>query len=221
MNGVEQGKYTPLSGNTTINLTAATEVTGDDVLLTGYELATGSTEEQLAIVATDTVNEAFGKIQKQNYDNEAVIAGALNDLDERITVIEISGSSGGDVEELSGAVKSKEYVIAAAFNDVNTRLLETKTKVKTTRPAGGFEPNVFYKLGTIQGSTTFTLAEPTDNTILNHYYWTFETASSVPTITWPSTIVKWYGGGVPVLTTNAHYEVSIIDGYAMLMEILL
>lgn len=88
LNGVEQGKYTPQSGNTVIDLTAVTN--GSDVLLTGYELATGTTEEELAILATDTVNEAFGKIQKQNYDNEAVIAGALNNLDERITLLETS-----------------------------------------------------------------------------------------------------------------------------------
>lgn len=122
LNGVEQGTYAPWSGDTVIDLTAVTN--GSDVLLTGYELATGTTEEELAIVATDTVNEAFGKIQKQNYDNEAVVAGALNDLDERITTLEVSGSSGGDVEELSGAVVSKELVIAAALNDLNTRIVE-------------------------------------------------------------------------------------------------
>ena len=123
VNGTEQGKYCP-SANTAINLEIIQEVTGDDVLLTGYELATGTTEEELAIVATDTVNEAFGKIQKQNYDNEAVVAGALNDLDERITLLEVSGSSGDDLEELSGAVMSKEIVIAAALNDLNSRIVE-------------------------------------------------------------------------------------------------
>ena len=123
VNGTEQGKYCP-SANTAINLEIIQEVTGDDVLLTGYELATGTTEEELAIVATDTVNEAFGKIQKQNYDNEAVVAGALNDLDERITLLEASGSSSDDLEELSGAVMSKEIVIAAALNDLNSRIVE-------------------------------------------------------------------------------------------------
>lgn len=122
LNGVEQGKYTPWSGNTVIDLTAVTN--GSNVLLTGYELATGTTEEELAIVATDTVNEAFGKIQKQNYDNEAVVAGALNDLDERITFLEVSGSSSDDLEELSGAVVSKEIVVAAALNDLNSRIVE-------------------------------------------------------------------------------------------------
>ena len=101
LNGVEQGKYAPQSGNTVIDLTAVTN--GSDVLLTGYELATGTTEEELAILATDTVNEAFGKIQKQNYDNEAVIAGALNNLDERITLLETSRTEVDPVYSSSAA----------------------------------------------------------------------------------------------------------------------
>ena len=101
LNGVEQGKYAPQSGNTVIDLTAVTN--GSDVLLTGYELATGTTEEELAILATDTVNEAFGKIQKQNYDNEAVIAGALNNLDERITLLEASRTEVDPVYSSSAA----------------------------------------------------------------------------------------------------------------------
>lgn len=101
LNGVEQGKYTPQSGNTVIDLTAVTN--GSDVLLTGYELATGTTEEELAILATDTVNEAFGKIQKQNYDNEAVIAGALNNLDERITLLEANRTEVDPVYSSSAA----------------------------------------------------------------------------------------------------------------------
>lgn len=107
VNGEEQGKYSP-SANTEIDLQIIQEVTGEDVLLTGYELASGSTEEELAIVATDTVNEAFGKLQKQNYDNEAVIAGALNDLDERIQALELSGSSEEEIIELSASVVSNE-----------------------------------------------------------------------------------------------------------------
>ena len=139
LNGVEQGQYSP-SANTTINLEAIQEITGADVLLTGYELATGSTEADLAVVATDTVNEAFGKLQKQNYDNEAVVAGALNDIDERIyalsgevvsaiTIIDsLSGFSEEisaltiDLEVLSGAVVAKDFVIAQALNSLNDRV---------------------------------------------------------------------------------------------------
>ena len=110
LNGVEQGKYCP-SASTTLNLEAIQEVTGADVLLTGYEISTGTTEEELAVVPTDNVNEAFGKVQKQLYDDEAVTAGALNDLDSRVL-------------ELSGVVYDDELVIAAAFNDLNRRVTE-------------------------------------------------------------------------------------------------
>lgn len=114
VNGTEQGKYSP-SANTTIDLQIIQEVTGDDVLLTGYELATGTTEEELVVLATDTVNEAFGKLQKQNYDNEAVIAGALNDIDERVAGIELSGVTEEDIEALSASVISYvESVVASA-----------------------------------------------------------------------------------------------------------
>lgn len=123
VNGEEQGKYSP-SANTTVDLEIIQEVTGADVLLTGYELATGTTEEELAIVATDNVNEAFGKIQKQIYDNEAVVAGALNDLDERVLALEEGGDVLALIETLSGDMLDNELVTAAALNDLNDRLRE-------------------------------------------------------------------------------------------------
>ena len=86
VNGEAQGTYSP-SADTTLNLQIVTEVTGDDVLLTGYELSSGVTEQELAIAATDTVNEAFGKIQKQNYDNEFAMSTAMNDLNVRVATI--------------------------------------------------------------------------------------------------------------------------------------
>ena len=123
LNGVEQGKYCP-SANTTIKLEAIQDVTGADVLLTGYELASGSTEEELAIVATDTVNEAFGKLQKQNYDNEAVIAGALNDLDGRVKALAADSGATQDIEVLSGLVaenKTDITVLSAYSKTINER----------------------------------------------------------------------------------------------------
>ena len=121
LNGVLQGRYSP-SANTTIKLEAIPEITGADVLLTGYQLATGTTEEELVIVATDTVNEAFGKIQKQNYDNEAVIAGSLNDLDERIIALENNSAVTQDINALSATVISDERVTASALNNLNDRI---------------------------------------------------------------------------------------------------
>jgi hypothetical protein len=269
LNGVLQGRYSP-SASTTINLTAATEVTGADVLLTGYELATGTTEEELAIVATDTVNEAFGKIQKQNYDNESVVAGALNDLDERTTsisgaVVDLSGavvSNRTDINTLSASLIDDELVIAASLNDLNSRTTAISGTVDTisgvvetiqanyvtaitsastnseyptakavydeVHPAiittGGtaatitIEPNVLYNFGALTGTKTFTLATPGDSSVVNHYYWTFDTSATAPTITWP-TGLTWYGGNEPTIAANSHYEVSVLNGIAVSMEI--
>lgn len=153
VNGTEQGKYCP-SANTTINLEIIQEVTGDDVLLTGYELATGTTEEELAIVATDTVNEAFGKIQKQNYDNEAVIAGSLNDLDERVMALEANSGTSQDLDTLSGAVVAKEFVIALALNDLRNKISELSGS--TSNNNGGvvssFSPAVFGRSADVSDS---------------------------------------------------------------------
>ena len=60
---------------------------------------------------------------------------------------------------------------------------EIHPAVVSSQPAGGFAPNILYDLGTITGTVTFTMASPSDATIINHYYWTFETSSTAPTIT--------------------------------------
>ena len=90
LNGTQQGIYSP-SASTTIDV----NVTGADVLLTGYEIACGTTEEELVITSADTTNSAFGKVQKQIYDNEMITAAALNDLNDAI------GGSFDDVEYVS------------------------------------------------------------------------------------------------------------------------
>lgn len=94
VNGTEQGKYCP-SADTAINLEVIQEVTGADVLLTGYEIASGRGED-LQVLDTDNVNEAFGKIQKQIIDNELVISSAFNDVNNRLN--EVSGNV-ADMEE--------------------------------------------------------------------------------------------------------------------------
>ena len=90
--------------------------------------------------------------------------------------------------------------------------------IGSSQPSGGMLPNVFYTLGELAGDTTFTLATATDNTIVNHYYWTFDTPSTAPTITWP-TGLTWVGGSAPTLAASKHYERSVINGVAAYMEV--
>lgn len=91
------------------------------------------------------------------------------------------------------------------------------TPVATSQPSGGMLPNVLYKLGTLSGSVTLSLAAATDNTIENEYHFTFDTGSTAPTITWPSNLT-WSGGSAPTINASKHYEVSIEDGYAYATE---
>lgn len=95
---------------------------------------------------------------------------------------------------------------------------EIHPTIGTTQPSGGFLPNVLYNLGELTGSVTFALATPADNTIVNHYYWTFETGSTAPTITWPSGI-SWVGGSAPTINADKHYEISVLNGIGTSMEV--
>ena len=61
-----------------------------------------------------------------------------------------------------------------------------------------------FELG--QGRTSDTSYEAP----VNHYYWVFDTGDTAPTITWPSEITAWYGGSVPTIQANKHYEVSVL-----------
>lgn len=91
--------------------------------------------------------------------------------------------------------------------------------VQTSQPAGGFAPNILYNIGTLAGNTTFALASPADANIVNHYYWTFDTPATAPTITWPAGITSWAGGSAPTINASKHYEVSILNGIAAYLEV--
>ena len=89
--------------------------TGEFIPLTNYVISSAETLEELEINSGDTVNIAFGKIQKQILDNELVTAAALNDLDERIR-----NSTG--VSELSAVVMSFSAATYNKFNDVDINI---------------------------------------------------------------------------------------------------
>ena len=108
----------------------------------------------------------------------------------------------------------------AAKLDVNGDIRGTSvtTTLQTSQPSGGMLPNREYKLGTLSSATTFTLAAETSG-VTNHYFWTFETGSTAPTITWPAAITSWAGGSAPSINSNRHYEVSVLNGVAVVLEV--
>ena len=112
------------------------------------------------------------------------------------------GSDGTDKLQVEGTIKGESMT----------------TYLQTSQPSGGMLPNREYKLGTLSSATTFTLAAETSG-VTNHYFWTFETGSTAPTITWPAAITSWAGGSAPSINSNRHYEVSVLNGVAVVLEV--
>ena len=96
---------------------------------------------------------------------------------------------------------------------------EVHPATASSQPAGGFLPNILYKLGTLSGTVSIALATPADANIENEYKMTFTADSTAPTITWPNSITKWIGNsidnGTPKVEASTYYEVSIQDGYGI------
>lgn len=93
---------------------------------------------------------------------------------------------------------------------------------QSTIPSGGLLPGVLYNLGALTGSVTIDLATPVDSSVANEYVFTFNTSTTVPTITWPSGIT-WVGNclngsGVPALSAGSYYEVSIMNSKGVIIE---
>ena len=84
-------------------------------------------------------------------------------------------------------------------------------------------PNVFYSLGTLTGAVTISLASAVSG-IENEYKFKFTSDSTAPTITWPNSITAWAGNcldsstQLPVITAGSTYEVSVLDGLAVIVE---
>ena len=106
----------------------------------------------------------------------------------------------------------------SGVNDIVTTINQKQSKsANSSVPSGGFLPDEFYSLGTLTGTISFTLATAVAGNI-NHYFWTFETSTTAPTVTWP-TGITWMGGNSPTIVANKHYEISILNNIAVYMEV--
>lgn len=124
----------------------------------------------------------------------------------------------GDLSELETTEQSN---LVEAINEVKGEADDKadKVAVASSIPAGGLLPNTLYNVGTLTGTVTINLATPTDNTIANIYHICFETGATAPTITWGSAITSWMGGSAPTINANKHYEVDVLNGVAIAMEV--
>lgn len=121
------------------------------------------------------------------------------------------------------AGQGNEVDMASVLPVILSELLgQAFPSAETSIPAGGMAPNTYYKLGELEEAIAFSIAAGGEDK-LNLYYWVFDTGESVPEVTWP-TVVAWDGDaiseetGLPLLTANKHYEVSILEGYGIVKE---
>ena len=111
--------------------------------------------------------------------------------------------------------------ITIDLNHVHPQYYSKEAEI--TQPSGGMLPDVTYKLGTLTGATTFSFAAAVSGNV-NHYYFTFTSGSTAVVPTWPASITSWDGNcvdsntGLPVIAASKTYEVSVIDGLAMIKE---
>lgn len=112
----------------------------DEKLSSSYQTSTLE-NDNLLLAGGDTYETAFSKMEKAILDNEETTAAALNDLNERIPVIdqELSETSENPVQNkvITQAIIDNEYVISTALNNINDRIenkqntLISGTNIKT------------------------------------------------------------------------------------------
>lgn len=162
--------------------------------------------------------ELFSGSYNSLTDKPTLFSGSYTDLTDKPNIPSIEGleSESNKVTSISSESTDVQYVSAkCVYNNINP-------KVVNEQPVDGMLPNVPYDLGTITADTTFVLAEPVDNSILNHYYWIFRTSSEAPQFVWPDSITEWLGNCVnngPVISANKCYEVSVLNGRAFIAEV--
>ena len=189
---------------------------------TAAEVAAAITAGKIVLVERDNKLAIYSKTQSSYY----YFYRAETDC-----VVQITLNTGTD----AWAQQNNYFVTTSTARGVSTVLNKDSTgsQVPTSystynaihpatgssQPAGGMEPNKLYNLGELSGAVTIALATPDDATIANHYYFTFDTGASAPTITWPAGITSWNGGSAPTISANKHYEISVLGGIGAYMEV--
>jgi len=117
--------------------------------------------------------------------------------------------------------KNSSSVLVGA-NNIYRAIHPLKNNLSSYYVSQTIKPNVLNVLSDpITTAKTFSLESSGpeyDSGIMNHYFWTFDTGATAPTITWPSGLT-WIGGSAPTINPNKHYEISVLNNIAVWMEV--
>lgn len=177
----------------------------DTTAVTGVSVDSAPTANSSNLVTSGGVYQALqgaGTVQDVTVGGTSVVSNGTAVVP-AIPTVDTNPTSASTNAVSSGGVYS------ALANKANV------VTVGSSMPSGGFLPNVYYSLGTVSGSVTWSLAS--SSSAADEYMLEFTAASTAPTITWPSGIT-WFGGSAPSLTGGKTYQVSIQNNLAVCAE---
>lgn len=203
-------------GGTTYTAGEGISIDNDEIGVDFNTVASITRVNELSGNVTELERAVGGKI---NAPSDAGTAGQVLTLDDDLNPVwdDVQGGGGtSDYDELSN--KPSINSVTLSGNKTSSDLgLADKTVVATTQPAGGMLPDAVYNLGELSGTITFALAAAVSGNV-NHYFWTFSTGATAPTVTWPNGIT-WQGGSAPTINASKHYEISILNNYGIALEV--
>lgn len=130
------------------------EQNASTLLMTGYAVASGTSEEELTIQPTDTLAVAMGKIQKQSLDNEEVVAQAFVNF-KNVLGVENPNQEMPDLSDtnyLSGqtqfvsALKALDTAIAENGGSGETEVLVLDSVTDLNNGTGNITAEVYQKI---------------------------------------------------------------------------
>lgn len=188
--------------------------------------AAGATAVQPGDLATVATSGSYNDLLNKPTIPAAQVQSDWNEADNtkvdyiknKPTIPDVSGKADKVVGATSGDVATLDG--NGNLTDSGLSVFDFFVMVEdASTPPASMSPNTVYKYGTLSGNTTFPpLATPTEPDIANVYCWTFATPSTAPTITWPVAITSWAGGSAPTINASKSYEVSVMDGFATIIE---
>lgn len=196
------------------------------------------------LLPDETINTIKDIVESQTNEIEEVTASALNDLNDRTLDLESSvsplettvSSLNTSVSEIEENLDNMNEPLSFLSDDkargaftIYRTIHPFKNELSATSQTYNIYANTLTIIGSssspISGNKTFTLNTSTyittaqyDGLTANHYFWTFDTGSTAPTITWPAGLT-WPGGLPPVLSPNKHYEISVLNNIVAWMEV--